>query len=150
MSVKHLGLVFDNFRGPASMKLVLLILADHADSDGICWPSYRRIADRANISERQVARHVKDLRDLGVVTKLRTGTIISEGNKRLRVSNAYRVNSEWLLSTKDLCTDDNNVHLQPDTGVVSRWSPVSTKPSSIHQLNRQPCVYVDNSSSETP
>ncbi len=61
LSVRHIGLVLDHLEAPAPVKLVALILADHCDADGFCWPSYRRIAERSCLSERSVRRHVHEL-----------------------------------------------------------------------------------------
>lgn len=153
MSVKHIGLVLDHFEAPPALKLIAVILADHADSEGVCFPSYRHIARRANISERSVQRHIKELQEQGIITRLRTGTVITDGNKRLRISNAYRVNAHILIkiaqkiSTESLGIDDTAVYLQNDTSVASRSTPVSTKPSYNHQSNRQHCGNVDNQES---
>lgn len=150
MSVKHIGLVLDHLDCPAPLKLVAIILADHADSDGLCWPSYRKIAQRANMHERSVQRHIKELQNRGVITKIRTGTIVKDGEKVTRVSNAYRVNAHILikmaakLSTDDLGINDSIVYLESDTSVANRSTPVSTKPSMNHQSNRQHCGNVDN------
>ncbi|HEV8024533.1 MAG TPA: helix-turn-helix domain-containing protein, partial [Candidatus Nanopelagicales bacterium] len=50
-------------------KLVLMALADHANSDGECWPSMKRVAELTGISTRQVSTHITKLEDLGYVTK---------------------------------------------------------------------------------
>lgn len=46
-------------------KLVLLCIADHAGDDGTCYPSVKRIAERSNMSERNVQYCVRSLRDKG-------------------------------------------------------------------------------------
>lgn len=151
MSVKHIGLVLDNFEAPAALKLVAIILADHADADGLCWPSYRRIAQRANMTERSVARHVVKLRELGIITKVRSGTVVKREGRNVRLTNMYRMNEHTLANLKphfivdksvdnlvdNLDQEDTPVHLEVDTAVMGRTTPVSTKPSMNHQLNRQ-------------
>lgn len=155
MSVKHIGLVLDYFdTSNARLKLVAIILADHADAEGLCWPSYRKIAERANIHERSVQRHIKELIDLGVISKLRTGTLIkTNGGEIQRVTNLYRVNAHVLVKGKDLSTDglwinDTDVYLEVDKKGRSRSTPVSTKPSLNHQSNRKYQKSVDNHSRE--
>lgn len=155
MSIKHVGLILEHFSAKPALKLVAVILADHADQDGVCWPSYRRIAEMTSQTERNVARHVKELIDLGIITKLRTGTIVKKGGQSVRLSNAYRLNAHVIegrktlkLSTKDLWIDDENVHLEHDKKTSSRWTPVSTKPSINHQSNRKSGLPVDNSNRE--
>lgn len=150
MSVKHIGLVLDNLDAPPAVKLIAIILADHADGEGLCWPSYRKIAERSGMSERMVRRHIKTLIELAVITKLRTGNIVHSNGKTLRLSNAYRVNAHILqarkkLSTKALLVTDANDHLEVDKSDRSRWSPMTTKPSVNHQLNHKQVENVDNS-----
>ena len=73
MSVRHVGLVLDHLEASPGVKLVAMILADHADADGVCWPSYRRVAQRSCLGERTVRRYVRELIERGIVTKLNTG-----------------------------------------------------------------------------
>ncbi len=122
------------------MKLVALILADHCDADGFCWPSYRRIAERSCLSERSVRRHVRELIDCGVVAKVRTGHVTTKDGRRLRVTNAYRVNASALadrpslLSTAEVSIVDARDHLQVAISGRSRWSGLATKPSGEPSL----------------
>jgi len=52
-------------------RLVLLCLADHADEDGVCWPSQARIARKTGLSERAVrdALKVLDTDGLGLISR---------------------------------------------------------------------------------
>jgi biotin operon repressor len=50
-------------------KLVLMALADHANSDGECWPAMKRIAELTGVSSRQVSTHITDLERLGLISK---------------------------------------------------------------------------------
>jgi len=143
MSGKLTGLVLEHLAVKPGVKLTAAILADHADSDGICWPSYRRLAAFAGCDVRTVRRHVAELIALGVVTKLRTGTIVRlPDGRRQRVTNAYRINGGVLqsmpsltpsrtvqFSPNDLWIGDTDAHLETDTDDRSRGSRVSTKPS---------------------
>lgn len=158
VSVKHIGLVLDHYNAPPALKLVAIILADHADSDGICWPSYRKIAERACLSERSVRRHVKELQEAGIVTKLRTGTIVKREGQSMRISNAYRINAHVLvrlrpvitnkLSTNELGISDTAVHLEVATGDRPRWTPMTTKPSIKRNLNHNGSRPVENPNRE--
>lgn len=150
MSVKHIGLILDHFDAKPAIKLVAIILADHADSDGICWPSYRRISERANMDERTVRRHVKELINLGILTKLRTGSLTKKDGQILRITNAYRVNEHIIvnrkkLSPRPLLVSDTTVHLDMDKNSRSRGAGLSTKPSLNHKSNHQGSKPVDNS-----
>ena len=50
-------------------KLVLIKLADNANDDGICFPSYQYIADVCEISKASARNHIDDLINMGFVTK---------------------------------------------------------------------------------
>lgn len=50
-------------------KLVLIKLADNANDQGECWPSYRHIAAHCEISRRSVMRHIGDLEAVGFLRK---------------------------------------------------------------------------------
>ena len=157
MSVKHTSLVLEFLDTQPPIKLVALILADHADVDGLCWPSYRRISQLSCQSERTVRRHVKALIEMGVVSKLRTGAIVKREGRSIRISNAYRIHAHVLtrkvsllktqkLSTSDLLATVADDHLEQDTADTPTWSPVTTKPSTNHQSNHHTCGNVHKSS----
>ena len=132
MSVRHIGLVLDHLEAPPPVKLVALILADHADADGFCWPSYRRIAERSCLSERTVRRYVHVLMDAGFVTKVRTGSVTSKSGRRLRTTNAYRIDADALaacpslLSTDGLCIVAADDHLEVAVSGQCRGSGTAT------------------------
>lgn len=152
MSVKHIGLVLDHLDIKPAPKLVAVVLADHADVDGICWPSYRRIAQRTGLDERTVRRHIATLIDLGVVTKIRTGTIRKNGDKVERITNAYRIDADALasmpskLSTDDLGKVDTFDHLEVGAADRHRWGGLSTKSSKNHQKNNRQSVDIGDNS----
>ncbi|WP_351123408.1 helix-turn-helix domain-containing protein [Shewanella sp. T24-MNA-CIBAN-0130] len=50
-------------------KLVLLKLADNANDQGECWPSYQYIAEQCEISRRSVMDHVKKLEAAGLLRR---------------------------------------------------------------------------------
>ncbi|WP_114934449.1 helix-turn-helix domain-containing protein [Haemophilus influenzae] len=55
--------------GNPARKLVLLKLADNANDDGICFPSYQYIADKCEMSKRSAISHIDDLIKMGLITK---------------------------------------------------------------------------------
>ncbi|MDK9757652.1 helix-turn-helix domain-containing protein [Vibrio sp. D173a] len=72
--------------GNATRKLVLLKLADNANDNGVCWPSYEYIADMCEIDRRTVMRHIKTLEEMGFVSvRTRKG---EKGNS----TNIYQLN----------------------------------------------------------
>jgi biotin operon repressor len=62
--------------GNASRKLVLLKLADNANDQGECFPSYQHIADQCEMGRSTVKGHIKALADAGYLVikeRKRTG-----------------------------------------------------------------------------
>lgn len=53
----------------ASRKLVLVKLADNANDEGLCWPSYNYLAAQCEMDRRTVMRHIDDLILSGFLTK---------------------------------------------------------------------------------
>jgi len=51
-------------------KFTLLALADHADDEGVCYPSKKRVAWKCGVSERTVQRHVQSLKESGLLEVL--------------------------------------------------------------------------------
>ena len=72
--------------------LAALVLAEHVDSDAICWPGVRRIAKRSRQSERN-ARYC--------LRKFETDGFIST-ERRENTSSCYRINVAWLLARKPI------------------------------------------------
>jgi predicted ArsR family transcriptional regulator len=52
---------------PATPKLVLLALAEHADAQGVCWPGQDRIARMCGLSVRHLRRVCADLEARGLI-----------------------------------------------------------------------------------
>ncbi len=70
-------------------KLVLIKLADNANDNGECWPSYQHIADHCECSRSAVREHVEALIEMGLLQKLnRPGVKNGKGN----ASNIYTLN----------------------------------------------------------
>lgn len=70
-------------------KLVLIKLADNANDNGECWPSYQHIADHCECSRSAVRLHIDALIGMGVLTKEnRMGINNGKGN----TSNVYYLN----------------------------------------------------------
>ena len=55
--------------GNPARKLVLLKLADNANDDGICFPSYQYIADKCEMTRRSAISHIEYLIKMGLVSK---------------------------------------------------------------------------------
>jgi|GEM_PF-869858 len=59
MSFKLVAQVFDIRVGNPLRKMVLIKLADQANDDGYCWPSYETLAYSCEISRSSVINHIK-------------------------------------------------------------------------------------------
>lgn len=67
MSLMMMVRAMDTKVGNPTRKLVLLKLADNANDQGICWPSYEEIAEKAECSRRSAIEHIKALEDQGLL-----------------------------------------------------------------------------------
>lgn len=108
---------------PPTPKLILLVLADHADDQGFCFPSTATIARRASVSERTLSRVLSKLEDQGYIAR-----------SRRHLANGNRTSDGYLL-TPDQATDwqldqPPSVQDQPptvaSTGEPSVEPPVTT------------------------
>lgn len=78
-------------------KLVLIKLADNANDNGECWPSYQHIADHCECSRSAVRTHIDALIGMGVLTKEnRMGINNGKGN----TSNVYYLNLDTPMPPK--------------------------------------------------
>ena len=69
MSIKHILAAMEAKVGSSARKLVLIKLADNANDNGECYPSYLNIADHCEMSKRSIISHVAKLETDGFLTK---------------------------------------------------------------------------------
>lgn len=69
MSVKIMSDVFERSKTEGNARLVLLSLADCANDDGACWPSIRKLSQKANLSEPIAKKYLNALIEVGVVSR---------------------------------------------------------------------------------
>ena len=67
MSVKIMSWAWSQKIEP-TRKLILMALADHADDDGVCWPSMNKLADKCSVSRRTVLRNINALKEDGIIS----------------------------------------------------------------------------------
>ncbi|EJC8212628.1 helix-turn-helix domain-containing protein [Cronobacter sakazakii] len=105
-------------------KLVLIKLADNANDNGECWPSYQHIADHCECSKSAVKEHISALIKLGLMTKEnRLGVNNGKGN----TSNVYRLH---LTSTP--VPSESTPPVPPKTsGGSSESTPVSSESTPV-------------------
>lgn len=80
MSIRATAFVWDQSTQTGAALLMLLAVADHANDDGICWPSIARLAEKARVSERQAQRLIQQLETAGDLQ------ILDRGNGRGKTS----------------------------------------------------------------
>lgn len=77
----------------ATPRLTLLLLADFANEQGICWPTISRLADEVGCTPRTVQRSIEVLVEQGVLKvvprKVETGRQVSNFYL-LPIGNKYR------------------------------------------------------------
>jgi len=88
--------------GNSARKLVLIKLADNANDDGYCFPSYVNIATHCEMSRRSVINHIKKLEDDGFLEK--DARFTKTGN----TSNSYKLTFSG--SAKSAPTLVQNLH----------------------------------------
>ncbi|WP_371604991.1 helix-turn-helix domain-containing protein (plasmid) [Streptomyces sp. NBC_01220] len=75
MTISHVGQALDTPADiSATERLVLVLLAQHADADGTASPSISWLAQRANISPSTAARALQRLTDAGLIQQVRLST----------------------------------------------------------------------------
>ncbi|SQJ22211.1 Uncharacterised protein [Serratia rubidaea] len=80
-------------------KLVLIKMADNANDEGECWPSYQHIADHCECSKSAVRAHITALIKMGLISKEnRLGANNGKGN----TSNIYRMTLGTPVSPKSI------------------------------------------------
>lgn len=82
LSFPYLDSAWETKTPSHTCKLVLVALSDHANSDGICWPSVARLAHRCDISRRTVQRALRELEKAALITI----------TKKVGTSSSYKLN----------------------------------------------------------
>ena len=72
MSVEAVAWAFAQEVTPAGRKFVLVALANHADAEGRCFPSQKRLAFMTGQSVRAVRDHLAALEEAGLITRVET------------------------------------------------------------------------------
>lgn len=73
MSVRLMAAVFESDRLAPTERLLMLALADHADDQGLCYPSIDRLCQRTGLSRRAVQINIQKLQDQGYLIALKGG-----------------------------------------------------------------------------
>ena len=84
MSVKLMSAAWD-MDLPMGQKMLLLALCDHANDDGVCYPSQEKLAQKCSMGERTVINHIQWLERHGIVSRER------RQNTQRRKSDLYQI-----------------------------------------------------------
>ncbi|OOF84621.1 DNA-binding protein [Rodentibacter ratti] len=88
MSIKLMDKAFNAKVGNPLTKLLLIKLADNANDEGVCYPSYKKVAQQCEISRQTAIGHTKKLAEMGYISIKERKT--SKGHS----SNLYILHSE--------------------------------------------------------
>jgi hypothetical protein len=126
MSIEALSMVMNHSKAAGSAKLVLLGIANHLGPDAHegAWPSQRRLADYANMSERGVQKCVDKLVALGELS-----VQVASGHSRSQ----YKPNLYWVTVE---CSDDcdrsmGHRRVEPQYGQGRTPVPSGANPSTV-------------------
>ena len=72
MSFDAIQRVWDDSKARGLARLVLLSLATHENQNGISWPSIDRLAEKTQVSRRQVIRIINELEEIQEIAILRS------------------------------------------------------------------------------
>ena len=131
MSIRIMSHVWNMEIEDSTAKLALMALADFADDDGYCFPSYEVLAKKISKSKRTAIRAVEKLTELGFLQKekreLKDGTssanlykILSE-NERVTQTHPRVTNEKERVTSMTLPSDTD------DTPRVTSMTPCSDK-----------------------
>lgn len=95
--------------GSGATKLVLLKLADNANDDGQCFPSYKNIAEHCEMNRRTVMRHIEKLKQMGFIEI----TYRRDKDKNMNRSNVYTLTIENGDVSKQDTADQGSDKLTP-------------------------------------
>lgn len=113
-------------------KLVLLALCDHANDDGVCYPSQSFLASKCSMSHRSVINQIKQLERYGILTSERRHKTGS------RKSNAYTINLNNYKSQSENSAHADSAHAEKEestTELGENFAPCfKEEPSINHQL----------------
>lgn len=144
MSIEALNWAWEQTAPTSTAKLVLVALANHANSDNECWPKMSYIAERAQCSPRQVSRCVDSLEAAGLVTKKRRR--LSAGRLGSYVF-LLPVGQQQLPDIGDQKTPTSSGHPRP-VDADDQWTP--TAPTTGHPRPSPPDTSVRTEPSVEP
>lgn len=139
MSIRHIQAAIDAATRSPAHKLILVIIANHANDSGTAWPSHSKIAARAGLQRRHAINIINDLEADGLLTVIR-----SRGR-----SNKYIVNPEPVHPSAHV-HHSAPVHHSAQGGVHPSAQEVCTPVHIEPSMNRQVEPSITDSAPDTP
>ncbi len=124
MSIKLMSRVWESVMPTGTHKLILLAFADHANDEGVCWPSIGLVAWKTQLSRRQTQRIIHDL----IKYQMLEVTTPSEQHR----TPTYRVRGDKLTPLASEVTPTTlrgDIHGPGVTSETSGVTPMSPEPS---------------------
>lgn len=119
-------------------KLVLIKLADNANDNGECWPSYQHVADQCEVSRSTVKSHIRALEEMGLLKR------------------EFRRKGELNQSNVFYLTLDNAQQIQPESGgagaaprTYHSFEPVNEPKNTMSESVRTECEKSSDRHEET-
>lgn len=126
--------------GNPARKLVLLKLADNANDDGICFPSYQYIADKCEMTRRSAISHIEYLIKMGLVSKK------ERKNKDGSISNLYFLHLEQ--GSENFALGGENISLGSENFALGGSKNISPRTSHSLEPVNEPKKTTQKSESE--
>src|SRR3990167_7663830 len=89
MSIRLIAAVAENRRFTPSEKLVLMCLGDHADENGLSWPSVGRIGDWTGLDRKTVFIILKRMEVMGCLSREKRHCVINKYHLSMQAIQAY-------------------------------------------------------------
>jgi DNA-binding MarR family transcriptional regulator len=96
--------------GSATVKSVLLAVANYADEEGVCWPSQEQLADDTELSRHSIMRALDDLEGMGLLNRERRHRGDGSRTSDLIILDLSRTE---LRSTEQRCSQLRSTQQQP-------------------------------------
>jgi DNA-binding MarR family transcriptional regulator len=129
--------------GNSGRKLVLVKLADNANDEGVCWPSYKNIAEHCEMGRSTVKAHIKRLEQDGFLTVEERNDGKSSNMFRLHISEGSK--QERAISTR---SKFDPVNSQPGQNLDQTRSESDPEPGQ--DLTPEPVIKPIKESPITP
>ena len=140
MSMRLMVLAMNCKVGNPARKLVLLKLADNANDDGICFPSYQYIADKCEMTRRSAISHIECLIKMGLVSKK------ERKNKDGSISNLYFLHLEQ--GSENFALGGENISLGSENFALGGSENISPRTSHSLEPVNEPKKTTQKSESE--